>query len=205
MKKFLAVICLLMLVACNIKLFSSINISDILSSDNKVAMVDLNVNVSSCNENDIKKIETALNKRDIVAHYNKCTHETWNDYATFSMPLSIIKGNDSSTKPLGDIYLSYFSGKLALVTSDRIETVLKSDSEFSSNFKITSIELALVNDTNETIKIKPAMVFVDEKPILADIVNISPYNKVIIKLSDVANKLLERSNMVYPVLEFVND
>ena len=49
------------------------------------------------------------------------------------------------------------------------------------------------------------MVFVDEKPILSDVIAISPYQKINIKLSNVANKLLEKSNIVYPVFEFASD
>ena len=207
MKKVFSIICILALVACNLKLFTSINISDILSDEHKVVMADLKVYVTSCDENNIQEIQTELSKRNITAHYNKCTQDdAWNDYANFSFPLTIVK--DNNNKPVqtsSDIYFYYSSGKFLLKTSSRLEALLKSDSDFASKIKISSIEFALVNDTNETVKIKPIMVFVDEKPILSDVIAISPYQKINIKLSNVANNLLEKSNIVYPVFEFASD
>ena len=206
MKKALSLICIMALMACNLKLFTSINVSDILSEEHKVVMADLKVNVTSCDEESIKEIQTELSKRNITANYNKCTQdESWNDYANFSMPLAIVKDNNKPVQTQSDIYFHYTSGKFLLRTSGRLEALLKSDSDFDSKINISSIEFALVNDTSDTIKIKPTLVFVDEKPILSDIVTVSPYQKINIKLSNVASKLLEKSNVIYPVFDFVND
>lgn len=204
MKKIFLAVCLIILTACDIKLFSNVNISDIFSSDHKVTMADLKVYVTSCNEDEIKKIETELNKRNIIAHYNKCAQDdAWNDYANFSVPLAIVKNNNNPVKTASDIYFYYDSGKLYLKTSNHLEALLKQNLEFYSKVRIASIEFSLTNDIGEDIKIKPTELFVDEKPILAEIITVSPYQKINIKLSNVANKLLERSNVTYPLFEVI--
>ena len=205
MKKTFSLICIMALMACNLKLFTSINVSDILSDEHKVVMADLKVNVTSCEDRNIQEIQAELSKRNITAHYNKCTQDaSWNNYANFSIPLAIIKDNGKTVQTSSDIYFHYTANKLLLRTSERLEALLKANSDFDTDVKISSVEFALVNDTNEVFKIRPTLVFVDEKPILSDVVTISPYQKINIKLSNVANKLLERSNMIYPVFDVIS-
>ena len=208
MKKILPTMCMLILflTACDLKLFSTVNLSDVFSSEHKTVMADVKVFVTSCNEDEINKIQAEFNKRNIVGHYNKCTRDSnsWNNYALFSIPLKIVKENGKPVKNLSDMYIKYSDNKFLLRTSERLNTLLKSDSEFSRKIDISSVEFALVNDTDEDITIRPFLVFVDEKPILSEDIKIAPYQKMHIKLSDVANKLLNNSNVEYQVFEFID-
>jgi len=209
MKKILSIACILVLfilTACDLKLFSTINLSDIFSSEHKTVMADVKVYVTSCSEDEINKIQAEFNKRNIVGHYNKCTRDnnSWNNYALFSIPLKIVKNNNQPVKNLSDIYIQYSDNKFLLRTSERLENLLKSDSEFSRKIHISAVEFALVNDTDYDVTIKPFLVFVDEKAVLSKEIKIAPYQKTHIKLSDVANKLLNNSNVEYQVFEFIN-
>lgn len=208
MKKIFPSMCiaaLIALAACDMKLFSTINLSDILSPDNKTITADLRVNVTSCTENDINKLQKELEKRNIVAHFNACEEDFLDDYASFSTPLKIIKGDTETMADMGDIYLRYDGNSLMLQTSERLKSLLKSDTGVGGEVKISSIEFALINDTQNTISIKPFLVFANNKAVLSDIIEMVPYQKVHIKLSDVASQLLNESNAKYQVFEIIND
>ena len=66
-----------------------------------------------------------------------------------------------------------------------------------------TFDFYFVNDDSNPIKIHPNLVFVDEKPIYNKIIEIKPYNKVLIRLPDVTNKLLENSNSLYEIFKVV--
>lgn len=65
----------LALVVCTVKLSAILNVSDILSDQNKALMVDVRILVMNCDENSIAEIQTAFEKRKISAQFNKCGSE----------------------------------------------------------------------------------------------------------------------------------
>lgn len=199
MKKVLSVFVVFALVACTLKINTLINFSDLTSPTAKTLIADLHISVTSCDEDSIGEIKTELAKRKIKANFNKCTSDDlWNDYASFSMPVTLVKESIDVNTEISDIYFQYVNNNLYLKTSNKLESLLDKSSEFySDKISISAIEFSLVNDTNNVVKIKPTLAFVDEKPVYEKNVEIAPFNKVVIQLPDVANKLLEISNSEY--------
>ena len=197
MKKILSVLTVFALIACTLKINTLINFSDLTSSATKNLIADLHISVTSCDEDSINEIKTELEKRNIRANFNKCSSDDlWNDYASFSMPVTLVK--ESVDSEISDIYFQYVNNNLYLKTSNKLESLLDKSSEFySDKISISAIEFTLVNDTNNVVKKKPTLAFVDEKPVYEKNVEIAPFNKVVIQLPDVANKLLEISNSEY--------
>lgn len=204
MKKILMGLGMLVLIACTLKINTIINFSDIISSSDKTLIADLRISVPSCSEDSINNIKTALEKRNIKATFNKCSsdNDLWNEYASFSMPINLIKDNDGKHS---DIYFQYVDNGLYLKTSGKLEALLDGgDDLFAEKVNISSVEFSLVNDTDSTVSIKPSLAFVNEKPVYEENVKIEPYNKILIKIPDVANKLLEKSNAKYLIFQVVD-
>lgn len=205
MKKIFGFIAVVLLFACTVKLSAVLNVSDILSAENKAIMVDLRVYVMSCSENNINEIKAEFEKRKIAANYNKCSSDDgFNDYASFSLPIAIIK---DFTKPIPVENGIYFfvddeDNVLYLRTSSDFASMLTTGSEFDSKLNISSIDFSLTNDTMSEFEIIPYLLFVDEKPILDTRVTVPSFSKVLITLPDVATKLLEQSSAEYPVFHF---
>ena len=182
---------------------TTINTSDILSGNNKALMVDLQVYVMSCSEDDIENLKREFEKRKITARYNSCSSKDLNDYASFSLPIALITNPDADAPVDNGIYFYVSNDTLSLRTSKNFASLLDATSDFGSDkINISSIEFSLVNDGGSDFKIKPTLVFVDEKPVYNTTVNVPVFSKVLIKLPDVANKLLEQSNAEYQIFTF---
>lgn len=200
---FWGLVAIIALVACTVKMSTSINVSDLLSSENKKLVVDLQVLVMSCSEDNIQRIQTAFEKRKIKAHYNKCgSTDVFNEYASFSLSIPLIKYTTKDALPDADIAFVVMSDALALITASDFASILDSGSEFDDKITISSIEFSLVNDRDSDFVIKPTLAFVDEKPVYQETVIVPAFSKVLIKLPDVANKLLEQSGKSYMILKF---
>ncbi|MBQ7659633.1 MAG: hypothetical protein IJS26_02660 [Alphaproteobacteria bacterium] len=195
----LLLLALVVLSACDIKLRSTINLSDVFSSANKMVISDLMIDVSSCTEENIQKAVSGIEQNGVKAKYKSCKNEGMDSYAVFSMPLVIVKdGNEAPNK--GDFYLSFKDDKLYIHTSDRMGGLLSTE---EGKLKIGEINFELINDTEENIKLNVQSVFLDGQPVLSKIVDVAPYENVSIRLSDVTRKILERSNVALPVVKFV--
>ncbi|MBO4285207.1 MAG: hypothetical protein J5895_03145 [Alphaproteobacteria bacterium] len=195
----LLLLALVVLSACDIKLRSTINLSDVFSSANKMVISDLMIDVSSCTEENIQKAVSGIEQNGVKAKYKSCKNEGMDSYAVFSMPLVIVKdGNEAPNK--GDFYLSFKHDKLYIHTSDRMGGLLSTE---EGKLKIGEINFELINDTEENIKLNVQSVFLDGQPVLSKIVDVAPYENVSIRLSDVTRKILERSNVALPVVKFV--
>lgn len=207
MKKIIGVfIAVFALVACTVKLSAILNVSDILSDQNKALMVDVRVYVMSCDEDSIAEIQTAFEKRKIAAHFNKCgSTDGFNDYANFSLPIAIVHDLSKPIPVENGIYFYVADDTLSLRTSDSFASMLVSDSVFDERIEISSIEFSLTNDGMTDFVIRPGLAFVNESPVFNTEITIPSFSKVLIKLPDVANKLLEKSNAEYPVFTFVRN
>ncbi|MBQ7055828.1 MAG: hypothetical protein IJN91_02760 [Alphaproteobacteria bacterium] len=204
MKKFFAGLCILSVIACAVKLSATINFSDLISETNKTIVADLRVAVPSCSEDDIQTIQMEFATRNIRANYNKCsTDDMWNSYANFSLPITIVK---QSLNADSDIFLQFINNGLYVRTSDKLSVVTDTSNDiFVEKINITSIEFYLVNDTNDSVKIKTGLAFVDDEPVYNKIISVNPYDRILIKLPDVANKLLEKSNAEYLIFEVITE
>lgn len=189
----------LFIVACDLKIRSTINLSDVFSKTNKVVMSDLLINTSSCSEEDVQKAVRHLEKNDIKAKYKSCKSEDMDSYAIFAMPLVIVK-NDNDAPNKGDFYLSLKDDKLYIHTSGRIGHLLSTS---DGSLDIGEIDFELVNDTDENIKAGVQSVFLDGQPVLSKVADIAPYESITIRLSDVTRKILERPNVALPIVKFV--
>ena len=200
MKKlvFCIVFVLLAVSACDIKLSSTISVSDLLSPTNKIVLSDLMFEVSSCSETDLQKVIEEINRKNISAKYNKCQSDGFSDYAVFSIPLTIVKNKDGIQKE-NVVYLSVNDKKVYLHTSSAIDWLLLSDEGKS---KIKEISFNLVNDTEQPLKVNLQYVFVDGKPILSQAIELAQYSKTNIQLSDVAVKQVETPNTTFQIMEF---
>ena len=198
---FLATI--LAIVGCKLQMISNINWSDIISPTNKVVMATLNVEVMTCDDDDVNHVRQEFEKRGIQARYNRCLKDGMDDYAQFSMPINMIKENTQAPDKVSDIAFYISQDIFFLKTSSRFKTLLvpQSNQSSSQELKITKIEFELTNDTEQPAHIQPYMAFVDGQAVMQDIVEIQPYNKIFITLSDVANSLIKRSDFAYPVFK----
>ena len=190
---------LFLLAACDIKIRSTVNLSDIFSKTSTVAMSDLLINVSSCSESDIQQAIGRVAKNDMKAKYKSCKNEDMDSYAVFSMPLVIVK-NDNEEQNKGDFYLSTKDDKLYIHTSGRMSDLLATG---DGTLDIGEVSFELVNDTQENVKINVQSVFIDGQAVLARTMDIAPYESVGIRLSDVTRKILERPNVALPIVKFV--
>ena len=205
MKKIIGLfIAFVTLVACTVKLSAILNVSDILSDQNKALMVDVRVLVMSCDEDTIDDIKTAFEKRKIAARFNKCgSEDMFNEYAGFSLPIAIVKDLSKPIPVENGIYFYVDDDILLLRTSDNFAAMLNSDSDLMADkINISAIEFSLTNDGMSDFVINPMLLFVDEQPIYDSQITIPSFSKVSIKLPDVANKLLEQSGAEYPVFRF---
>lgn len=207
MKKFIGIVAtIIALAACTVKLSAILNVSDILSDQNKALMVDVRVIVMSCDEDSIAEIQTAFEKRKISARFNKCgSIDGFNDYANFSLPIAIVKDLSKPIPVENGIYFYVADDTLSLRTSDNFASLLVSDSVFDERINISSIEFSLTNDGMSDFVINPLLVFVDESPVFNTEITIPSFSKVLIKLPDVANKLLEKSNAEFPIFRFKSE
>ena len=207
MKKIIGVlVAVFVLVACTVKLNAILNVSDILSDQNKALMVDVRVLVMSCDEDTIDEIKTAFEKRKIAARFNKCgSEDAFNDYANFSLPIAIVKDLSKPIPVENGIYFYVADDTLSLRTSADFASMLVSDSDFDDGIKISAIEFSLTNDGMSDFVIHPWLVFADEAPVFDSDITVPSFSKVAIKLPDVANKLLEKSNATYPVFRFIRN
>ena len=185
------------LCACDIELNTTINVSDLLSDTNKKVLSDLIVEVTDCSEETIQKVVDEIKGKDISVRYNKCKNNGPNSYATFSMPLMIIKYEEVADK--GDIYLSVKDEKVYINSSDRIKSLLKSD---YNSLKFSNITFNLVNDMEDSTDVYFEYAFIDEKPVISNVVTIEQYSKTNIKLADVAGKQLEQPNSSFQIMDF---
>ena len=205
MKKFIGVLVASgLLVACTVKLSAILNVSDILSDQNKALIVDVRVYVMSCSEDNINDIKAEFEKRKIAARYNKCgSTDGFNDFASFSLPIAIVKDLSKPIPVENGIFFYVDDDILSLRTSDNFASMLNSGSDFMSDkINISSIEFSLTNDGMTDFVITPMLLFVDEAPVYDSKITIPSFSKVLIKLPDVANKLLEKSNAEYPLFRF---
>jgi hypothetical protein len=207
MKKFIGILfAFVALVACTVKLSAILNVSDILSDQNKALMVDVRILVMNCDEDSIAEIQTAFEKRKISARFNKCgSEDMFNEYAGFSLPIAIVHDVSKPIPVENGIYFYVADDTLSLRTSDNFASMLASDSDFDDGIEISSIEFSLTNDGMSDFVIKPWLVFVDERPVFDSEITVPSFSKVSIKLPDVANKLLEKSNAEYPIFRFVRN
>ncbi len=207
MKKFIGILfAFVALVACTVKLSAILNVSDILSDQNKALMVDVRILVMNCDEDSIAEIQTAFEKRKISARFNKCgSEDMFNEYAGFSLPIAIVHDLSKPIPVENGIYFYVADDTLSLRTSDNFASMLASDSDFDDGIEISSIEFSLTNDGMSDFVIKPWLVFVDERPVFDSEITIPSFSKVSIKLPDVANKLLEKSNAEYPIFRFMRN
>ena len=207
MKKFIGILfAFVALVACTVKLSAILNVSDILSDQNKALMVDVRILVMNCDEDSIAEIQTAFEKRKISARFNKCgSEDMFNEYAGFSLPIAIVHDLSKPIPVENGIYFYVADDTLSLRTSDNFASMLTSDSDFNDGIEISSIEFSLTNDGMSDFVIKPWLVFVDERPVFDSEITVPSFSKVSIKLPDVANKLLEKSNAEYPIFRFVRN
>lgn len=207
MKKFIGILfAFVALVACTVKLSAILNVSDILSDQNKALMVDVRILVMNCDEDSIAEIQTAFEKRKISARFNKCgSEDMFNEYAGFSLPIAIVHDLSKPIPVENGIYFYVADDTLSLRTSDNFASMLASDSDFDDGIEISSIEFSLTNDGMSDFVIKPWLVFVDERPVFDSEITVPSFSKVSIKLPDVANKLLEKSNAEYPIFRFVRN
>jgi len=186
------------LCACDLKIISTINLSDLLSDTNKVISSDLMVEVMTCDKDKVEKVIAEVNSKNISAKYNRCYKDGTDNYAIFSMPIMIIK-NGSEAQNKGVVYLSVNDNKVYVHSSERINSLLQSE---NGDVKIKLIAFDLVNDTDQNIKLKAQYVFVDEKPTVSKTINLEPYSKTNIQLSDVASRQLETPNATFQIMEF---
>lgn len=207
MKKFIGIlVAFVAFVACTVKLSAILNVSDILSDQNKALMVDVRILVMNCDEDSIAEIQTAFEKRKISARFNKCgSEDMFNEYAGFSLPIAIVHDLSKPIPVENGIYFYVVDDTLSLRTSNNFASMLTSDSDFDDGIEISSIEFSLTNDGMSDFVIKPWLVFVDERPVFDSEITIPSFSKVSIKLPDVANKLLEKSNAEYPIFRFVRN
>ena len=208
MKKFISILfAFVALVACTVKLNAILNVSDILSDQNKALMVDVQVVVMSCSDENIEKIKREFEKRKIIANYNSCGHgDMFNDYAKFSLPIAIVKDLNKSIPVENGIFFYVDDDILLLRTSESFASLLDSGSDLmSEKVNISSIEISLTNDGMSDFVIHPMLLFIDEQPVYDTKITIPSFSKVSIKLPDVANKLLEKSNAEYPIFRFVRN
>ena len=129
----------------------------------------------------------------------------FNEYAGFSLPIAIVHDLSKPIPVENGIYFYVADDTLSLRTSDNFASMLTSDSDFDDGIEISSIEFSLTNDGMSDFVIKPWLVFVDERPVFDSEITIPSFSKVSIKLPDVANKLLEKSNAEYPIFRFVRN
>ena len=207
MKKFIGILfAFVALVACTVKLSAILNVSDIISDQNMALMVDVRFLVMNCDEDSIAEIQTAFEKRKISARFNKCgSEDMFNEYAGFSLPIAIVHDLSKPIPVENGIYFYVADDTLSLRTSDNFASMLASDSDFDDGIEISSIEFSLTNDGMSDFVIKPWLVFVDERPVFDSEITVPSFSKVSIKLPDVANKLLEKSNAEYPIFSFVRN
>lgn len=186
------------LCACDLKISSTINISDLFSPTNKVVLSDLMVEVTSCSDDDVQELISEMQSRKISAQYNNCLSGDIDDYAVFSMPIMIVK-DENNAKKEGVIYLSVKDKKLYLHSSDKINSLLESD---EGDLEVKEVTFNLINDTEQDLKIKVQYVFVNGKPVVSQTINLAPYSKTNIRLSDVASKQLEMPDTSLQIVEF---
>ena len=204
MKKFIIALTTILLVACTVKMSTTINSSDILSNNNKALMVDLQVYVMSCSEDNIENIKREFEKRKITARYNSCGSKNgFDDYASFSLPIALVTNPEAPVPVENGIYFFVSNDTLSLRTSKNFASMLDATSDFGSEkVNISSISFSLVNDGGSDFKITPTIAFVDEKPVFMTEINVPVFSKVLIQLPDVANKLLEQSDAAFPIFTF---
>ena len=184
--------------ACDLKISSTINISDLLSDTNKVVSADLMVEVMTCDNDKLQKVIAEVDSKNISAKYNKCYKDGMDSYALFSIPVMIVKNGDEAANK-GIVYLSVDDNKVYIHSSDRINSLLQSE---NGEVKIKEITFNLVNDTDQDVKVNAQYVFVDEKPVVSKIINLEPYSKTNIQLSDVASRQIEVPNISFQIMEF---
>lgn len=206
MKKYfvyVSVLGLLFLAACDLRMNSTINISDILSDSKKVTAAELLINIPSCDDDSIQKVTEKVKDKNFKAKYKTCQNVDMNSYATFAMPLLIVK-NEQDVPENEALYLISKDDKLYINTSNRIKSLLSSgDATFDEKLTIKDVSFNIVNDTDSDVTISVKYSFVNGKSVLEQNFDIESYDTISIRLSDVASNILETPNISFPIFEFV--
>ncbi len=185
-----------LIASCNVEIKSDMKFSQIFATENKVVMADLSVG-THCDESTNAKVIQTFAKRGITARYNKCGYY----YSTFSVPIQIVKGNEKPEDKYATLYFRYKNNQLTIETSSDYSSFIR---QGDNDITFRNLEFEFMNDTQDTIHIKPSMSFVNDKAVENEIIEVVPFAKITIKLPDVSHQILKRSNLVYPVFQIIN-
>lgn len=199
--KYLILISLIFLGSCSFYVSSKIKMSDLASPENKVVGANAKIYlIGSCNSSYINEITRKFKSVGIDARFSQCTNklDETDDYANFSVPVEIVKNNSTPQNATKLFYFQYINDVFFIRTAKTFDFVHEKD-----KILFSEISFSFVNDTTDNVKIIPYMLFVSKQPVKANILTVKPDKQVDLELSDVGRRLLEQSDIKYPVFQIV--
>lgn len=190
-KQFAVYAAFLLLCACDLKVKTTVNASDLLSQNNKTFVAEMKAEVSSCMDpddesepsEDVYKIQRTVAKNIAGAQYMGCKDEDFTDsFAVFSVPVSF--GEYDAPRQNGEVSRLLRKGNKFYF--DFSKEIIRSLEQKNSIDLTLSATIVVVNDTNETINYKTAATFVNGKPVIAGKLSLAPMQKAAIRASDVS-------------------
>ena len=181
---------LFFLCACELKVSTNVNVSDLLAGNDKIFLSELKAEVSSCTDDvdesepseDVFKIQRLISKNITGSQYTGCTNDFPNSFAEFSVPASF-SAFDSPRKT-GEVYRLLRKGTTFYFDfSPQIIRDLEKKNHISLTLAST---IVVTNDTNKTIKYKTMAAFVNDTPVISETLTLAPFKKAIIRPSDVS-------------------
>ncbi len=205
----LAIVALL-LAACKVENISRVKHSQLLAP---IAEIDstIRVEVTSCTDYDDKTQASrdVLKAKDIMSKlwsdsvFEGCKNENMDSIASFTVPFEVgtIKP-DEEFKPKGVAFVRNKTGETFFMLAPHIREQIKKSRESSSSLKV-AVEIQLINNSNDPLKIKPMAAFFNgvpfsELPRWDNWAKVKPNTKGTIRLSDVSTERLVQ-NGIAPV------
>ena len=204
MKRTLLLTLLLLLFGCDAEVDTQVNMTDLLSSENKVIPGDLRVEISSCHEGNSKTPSDALieiqGKIPIIfddAEYAGCTRNDFASYAHFNIPILLAKSTEG--KLLSDSHINLISDPDTLLTlgipekiKNRIEHV---GGEFGS--LELGVNISITNDTGKPFPFHVISAYVEDEPHVFSSLTAKEGATFSVRLSDVSiDNALEKGTSV---------
>ena len=181
---------LFFLCACDLKVRTNVNVSDLLAGNDKIFLSELKSEVSSCTDpvdeseasEDVFKIQRIVSKNIANSQYTGCTRDFPHSFAVFSVPASF--GEFGSPRNSGEVYRLLRKGTTFYFDfSPQIIRDLEKKNHISLTLAST---IVVANDTNKTIKYKVMAAFVNDTPVISETLTLAPLQKAIIRPSDVS-------------------